>query len=143
MTRSDEIIRLLQLKPHPEGGHYAETWRDSHSSGRGSGTAIYYLLSAGEISAWHRIDATEIWHYYAGAPLILDISPDGREARTSILGPDVAAGQQPQTVVPPRAWQSARSMGPWTLVGCTVSPAFDFAGFELGPPGWSPHAADG
>jgi uncharacterized protein len=139
MTDSDAIIRALNLKLHPEGGFYVETWRDPVPDGqRGSGTAIYYLLRAGEISAWHRVDATEIWHWYAGAPLTLRLSDDGVSLRTITLGPDIAAGQQPQGIVPPHGWQSAQSLGAWTLVGCTVSPAFDFAGFELAPPGWEP-----
>jgi len=138
-TDADAIIEALGLKPHPEGGFYAETWRDPAPEGqRGSGTAIYYLLRAGEISAWHRVDATEIWHWYAGAPLKLRLSDDGIASREIMLGPDIAAGQRPQGTVPPHGWQSAQSTGGWTLVGCTVSPAFDFAGFELAPPGWEP-----
>ena len=125
----DEIIRLLELAPHPEGGFFRETWRDdSAEGGRGSGTAIYYLLRAGERSRRHRVDAAEVWHHYAGAPLELTI-----ESTPRVLGPDVAAGERPQYVVPPGAWQAARSLGAWTLVGCTVSPAFDFAFFELDP----------
>jgi hypothetical protein len=136
---ADEIIRTLCLKPHPEGGYYAETWRDSAAAGqRGSGTAIYYLLKAGETSAWHRVDAAEIWHWYAGAPLALSLSDDGLQSRSVALGPDIKAGQRPQAIVPPHAWQMARSTGDWTLVGCTVSPAFEFAGFEMAPPGWAP-----
>ena len=136
---ADAIIRALGLEPHPEGGHYAETWRDAPDDGaRGSGTAIYYLLKAGELSAWHRVDATEIWHWYAGAPLKLGISEDGRSARTVVLGLAVLNGERPQAIVPPSAWQSAESMGDWTLVGCTVSPAFEFAGFEMAPDGWAP-----
>jgi predicted cupin superfamily sugar epimerase len=135
----DAIIQALGLKPHPEGGYYAETWRDSAPAGeRGTGTAIYYLLKAGEISAWHRVDATEIWHWYAGSPLRLRLSDDGVELRELTLGPDIAAGERPQGIVPPHGWQSAESTGAWTLVGCTVSPAFDFAGFEMAPSGWEP-----
>jgi predicted cupin superfamily sugar epimerase len=138
-TDADAIIKALNLKPHPEGGYYAETWRDPAPQGqRGLGTAIYYLLRAGEISVWHRVDATEIWHWHAGAPLKLRLSDDGVEQREIMLGPDIAAGQRPQGIVPPHGWQSAQSLGGWTLVGCTVSPAFDFAGFELAPPGWEP-----
>ncbi len=143
MTRSadpGEIIAALDLKPHPEGGHYAETWRDEpHDGSRGAGTAIYYLLRAGEVSTWHRVDATEIWHFYAGAPLALRLAGDAG-IRTIALGPDVAAGERPQAVVPAGAWQSAESTGAWTLVGCTVSPAFQFSGFEMAPPGWEPKA---
>jgi predicted cupin superfamily sugar epimerase len=138
-VRAVDVIELLSLAPHPEGGHFRETWRDHPGSGgRGSGTAIYYLLGAGEVSRWHRVDATEIWHWYAGAPLRLDlIEPDGaRHAR--LLGPDLASGARPQQIVRAHAWQSARSEGAWTLVGCTVSPAFEFSGFELAPPDWAP-----
>ena len=136
---SEAIIRALGLKPHPEGGFYAETWRDRAPEGkRGAGTAIYYLLRAGEVSAWHRVDAAEIWHWYAGAPLKLRLSDDGRELRDVLLGPDVIAGQRPQAIVPPHGWQSAESTGAWTLVGCTVSPAFEFAGFDMAPAGWKP-----
>jgi len=138
-----DLIRALELEPHPEGGWFRETWRDPGVGGRrGSGTAIYYLLRAGERSRWHRIDATEIWHFYAGDPLELSVvaadglTPDARH----VLGPDVAAGQQPQHVVEAGDWQAARPLGAWTLVGCTVSPAFDFDGFELAPDGWSPPA---
>ena len=136
---ADAVIHALGLKPHPEGGHYAETWRAPAPQGaRGSGTAIYYLLKAGEISAWHRVDATEIWHWYAGASLTLGISEDGSPTHTNLLGPDIASGQRPQAIVPPHAWQAAQSTGAWTLVGCTVSPAFEFVGFEMAPPGWQP-----
>jgi predicted cupin superfamily sugar epimerase len=133
------IIRLLGLEPHPEGGHFVETWRDNESDGqRGSGTAIYFLLKAGERSAWHRIDATEIWHFYAGAPLRLTLADETRLLGTVSLGPDVPSWQRPQEIVPPYIWQSAETTGPWTLVGCTVSPAFEFAGFEMAPKGWEP-----
>jgi predicted cupin superfamily sugar epimerase len=136
-----EVIRLLGLAPHPEGGHYRETFRDPGANGgRGTSTAIYYLLAAGEASRWHRIDAVEVWHWYAGAPLALEISEGGHEIEMLTLGGDLTAGQRPQAVVPARAWQSARPLGPWTLVGCTVAPAFDFAGFELAPDGWTPGA---
>lgn len=130
----DAVIAELGLEPHPEGGHYRETWRDPGDGGRGSGTAIYYLLKAGEVSAWHRIDATEIWHHYAGAALALTLRAEAKETRL-ILGDDVAAGQRPQVVIPAGAWQTAESLGAWTLVGCTVSPAFEFSGFELAPEG--------
>lgn len=136
---AETIIARLGLQPHPEGGHYAETWRHApEGGGRGAGTAIYYLLKAGERSHWHRVDATEIWHYHAGAPLRLLLSEDGRGQRGVLLGPDVAAGHSPQVIVPPFCWQAAEPMGAWTLVGCTVSPAFEFAGFEMAPKGWSP-----
>lgn len=133
-----EIVRLLDLKPHPEGGHYRETFRDRRLiEGRAASTAIYFLLAAGEYSHWHRIDAVETWHYYAGAPLELQIAQDGR--RTIVkLGGNLASGEQPQAIVPVRAWQAAKSLGDWTLAGCTVAPGFEFSGFELAPEGWSP-----
>lgn len=164
--QADDIIAALDLKPHPEGGHFRETFRDGPvagpfaalrpvapgvdhrdgpvagpfaalrpaAPGRDYSTAIYFLLKAGEASRWHRIDAAEVWHYYKGAPLELRI-----EGRAPILlGPDLAAGQAPQIVVPPGAWQAARSIGDFTLVGCTVAPGFDFAAFELAPDGFEP-----
>lgn len=134
-----EIIARLALAPHPEGGWYRETWRAAAAEGeRPAGTAIYYLLAAGEVSHWHRVDATEIWHWYAGAPLSLSTAADGQQAEAAILGPGIAAGQQPQRIVPAGWWQSATTLGAWTLAGCTVSPGFDFAGFEMAPPGWRP-----
>jgi predicted cupin superfamily sugar epimerase len=134
-----EMIATLGMKPHPEGGHFVETWRhEPTGGGRGVGTAIYYLLEAGERSHWHRVDAAEIWHWYAGAPLELALSSDGQQVTVSILGNDLTAGARPQGLVPEGAWQSAASMGAWTLVGCTVSPAFEFGGFEMAPLGWSP-----
>lgn len=138
---AEEVARLLGLARHPEGGYFRETYRHASSgSGRGAMTAIYFLLPAGERSAWHRVDADEIWHHYAGAPLRLDIAADGRAVETVRMGPDLAAGQRPQALVPAHAWQSAVSEGDWTLVGCTVAPAFEFAGFEMAPPGWTPPA---
>lgn len=139
------VIRLLGLEPHPEGGCFRETFRDpaTDSAGRSAGTAIYYLLRAGEISHWHRVDAAEIWHYHAGAPMELKISADGEAVVVHRLGTNLLAGERPQAVVPKGEWQSAQcladadSLG-WTLVGCTVSPGFDFAGFEMAPPGWRP-----
>jgi predicted cupin superfamily sugar epimerase len=137
-----EIIATLGMLPHPEGGHFVETWRHvQEGGGRGSGTAIYYLLQAGERSHWHRVDADEIWHWYAGAPLELALSPDGHRIDEAILGNDLLGGERPQVQVPAGVWQSAASAGAWTLVGCTVSPAFEFSGFEMAPPGWSPGAA--
>jgi len=134
-----DIIARLQLQPHPEGGHYRETFRDSRcdAGGRSFSTAIHFLLSQGERSHWHRIDAVEIWHYYAGAPLRLEIADDSGH-RTITLGPDVTAGETPQAIVPPYAWQAAAATGDWTLVGCTVAPGFDFNRFELAPKGWKP-----
>ena len=136
-----EIIRMLDLKPHPEGGWYAETFRDGiEFEGRSAGTCIYYLLEAGDLSHWHRVDAAETWHWYAGGPLALTWSTDGTRARTHsmTLGPDLRAGQRPQHTIPATYWQTAESLGAWTLVGCTVAPGFDFAGFEMAPPDWRP-----
>ena len=135
-----EVIRLLQLQPHPEGGHFRETMRDPHPHGdRDHSTAIYYLLVRGERSHWHRVDAVEVWHYYAGAPLLLETATDSRgPILRSRLGADLAAGERPQAIVPARAWQAAHTLGDWTLVGCTVAPGFAFEGFELAAPGWMP-----
>ena len=138
---AEEVIQLLGLLPHPEGGAYRETFRAPAPEGeRGASTAIYYLLRSGELSAWHRVDADEVWHHYAGAPLELALSaPADNEGRSVLrLGKDLAAGERPQAVVPAGVWQSARSLGEWTLVGCTVAPAFQFSGFEMAPPGWEP-----
>jgi uncharacterized protein len=134
-----DIIARLDLKPHPEGGHYRETFRDCplDTGGRSASTAIYFLLARGERSHWHRIDAVEVWHYYAGAALALQIV-DGAGPRNIRLGADLSAGDVPQAIVPAQAWQAAQSCGDWTLVGCTVAPGFDFATFELAPPGWTP-----
>jgi uncharacterized protein len=134
-----EIIALLDMKPHPEGGHYVETFRDTDGpEGRGHSTAIYFLLEVGEVSAWHRVDAAEHWFWHAGGPLALSISEDGQTARAIQLGPDLRAGQRPQGVVPAGAWQAAESLGAWTLVSCVVAPGFVFEHFELAPPDWFP-----
>jgi len=135
-----EIIRLLGLTPHPEGGHFRETFRDPHqpSGGRSASTAIYFLLARGERSHWHRVDATEIWHWHAGAPLKLAVSEHPGKIESVTLGCDLAAGERPQGIVPAHAWQAAQTLGDWTLVGCTVAPGFEFTTFELAPPGWSP-----
>jgi uncharacterized protein len=135
---ADEVIRLLRLAPHPEGGHFCETFRDApEEGGREHSTAIYFLLKRGERSHWHRVDAAEVWHFYAGAPLALSIAgPSGIAIRH--LGADLAAGERPQAVVPAGRWQSAETVGEWSLVGCTVAPGFRFVGFELAAPGWSP-----
>ncbi|MEO1015200.1 MAG: cupin domain-containing protein [Pseudomonadota bacterium] len=134
-----DIISALNLAPHPEGGWFRETFRDvAEEGGRGASTAIYYLLQAGERSHWHRIDAAEIWHFYAGGPLALTISENGVDACGYRMGPNVLVGDRPQVVVPPGAWQTAEPLGPWTLVGCTVAPAFEFDAFELAPDDWRP-----
>lgn len=136
---ADDVIAALDLLPHPEGGCYAETFRDSEPAGqRAHSTAIYYLLREGEHSAWHKVDAVEIWHWYAGAPLSLSHALDTGPASNHILGPGLADGQRPQVIIPRNAWQSARSLGQWTLVGCTVSPGFEFEGFVMAPDGWAP-----
>ncbi|MBY0431622.1 MAG: cupin domain-containing protein [Rhodospirillales bacterium] len=141
MTELDAqgIIALLDLEPHPEGGCYRETYRHRpEDGGRGATTAIYYLLRTGERSHWHRVDAVEIWHWYAGAPLLLSVREGGGAGTEHRLGHDLRAGERPQAVVPAGFWQAARSLGDWTLVGCTVAPAFQFEGFEMAPPGWAP-----
>ena len=137
-----QAIALLGLTRHPEGGWYCETFRDQAGpDGRSRSTAIYYLLERGERSHWHRVDAIEMWHWHAGAPLTLAIcAEDGQEERLT-LGNDLAAGERPQGVVPQGWWQAAESLGEWTLVGCTVAPGFEFKGFEMAPPGWSPSAS--
>ncbi len=136
---AEEIIAALNLEPHPEGGHFRETFRDDRGNGeRAHSTAIYYLLRAGEVSRWHRVDATEVWHWHAGAPLELSQSPVGATPTMQVLGNRITAGERPQIVIPAGVWQSARSLGDWTLVGCTVAPGFEFAGFELAPEGWRP-----
>ncbi len=135
---ADEVIRLLDLKPHPEGGHFRETFRDEAGGPRGASTAIYYLLKRGERSRWHRVDAAEVWHWYAGDPLEIVLSPDGRATETHVLGSNLAVAERPQIVVRANVWQSAEPLGAYTLVGCTVAPAFAFEGFEMAPPGWRP-----
>jgi predicted cupin superfamily sugar epimerase len=133
------IIAALGLAPHPEGGHYREVWRaPAEANGRGAGTAIYFLLAAGERSHWHRVDAAEAWHWYAGAPLALSVAEAAGPVERRLLGPDLGAGQAHFALVPPLWWQAAETLGAWTLAGCTVSPAFEFAGFEMAPPGWEP-----
>ncbi len=142
MTAAD-IIRELKLSPHPEGGWFREIFRDdAGKGGRAHSTAIYYLLEAGQVSHWHRVDAVEVWHWYAGAPLRLDISEDGQSVRSHALSERLAAGDRPVGVVPRHAWQSAQSLGDWTLAGCTVAPGFNFSGFELAPEGWTPSGGE-
>lgn len=136
------VVAALNLLPHPEGGHFRETWRDAPAGGgpegpRGAGTSILFLLAAGERSHWHRVDAAEAWHWHAGAPLLLRVAEGGAVADRR-LGPDLGAGEFPFGLVPAGAWQAAESLGAWTLVACTVSPAFRFEGFELAPPNWEP-----
>jgi predicted cupin superfamily sugar epimerase len=135
---AQDVIRLLELKPHPEGGHYRETFRDPRTvNGRAASTAIYFLLARGERSHWHRVDAVETWHWHAGAALTLTVRDSG-QTTVIRLGSDLAAGERPQGIVPAHAWQAAESAGDWTLCGCTVAPGFRFSGFELAPPGWEP-----
>jgi len=131
-SEADRLIALLDLKPHPEGGYFRETFRDA-GAGRAASTAIYFLLRKGEASRWHRVDAAEVWHFYRGAPLELRIGK-----ATYILGADIDQAQAPQVVVPPHAWQAARSLGDYTLAGCTVAPGFDFSRFEMAPDGFEP-----
>jgi len=135
-----EMIRALDLKPHPEGGHYRQTFQDTRqdANGRAASTAIYFLLARGERSHWHRVDAVEVWHYHAGAPLVLEMADAAGAIRRMKLGPDIAAGERPQGVVPMGHWQAAESLGDWTLVGCTVAPGFQFSGFEMAAPEWKP-----
>ncbi len=137
--RADRVVEALGLQPHPEGGYFRETWRDMPEDGsRGVGTAILFLLDAEQFSHWHRVDAAELWIWQAGAPLVLSVSPNGHDASAHFLGPDMLAAQTLQHVVPAGQWQAATSLGGWTLVTCTVSPAFEFAGFEMAPPDWRP-----
>lgn len=139
MQTARRLIVDLKLRPHPEGGWYRETWRDLPKDGtRGCGSLIYFLLDKGESSRWHRIDATEVWHFYAGEPLLITLAQATGPKAEQMLGPDIAAGHTPQLVIPPGMWQSARAVGGWTLVGCTVTPAFEFEHLELAPEGWAP-----
>jgi predicted cupin superfamily sugar epimerase len=137
---AQDVIRLLDLKRHPEGGHFRETFRDARrpDGGRAASTAIYFLLARGERSHWHRVDVVEVWHWYAGAPLQLQIAAPAGGVESLRLGSNLGAGERPQATVPAHAWQAAQSLGDWTLCGCTVAPGFDFSGFELAPPRWAP-----
>ncbi len=136
---AEDIIRALNLEPHPEGGFYRQTFRDEDGGERGHSTAIYYLLQKGQRSHWHKVtDAVEVWHHYAGAPLSLHLSKDGKTSTTVTLGPDMLKGQHPQAIVPANCWQSAETLGNFTLVGCTVSPGFTFDSFVMAEPGWHP-----
>lgn len=135
---AEDVIRQHDLKPHPEGGWFRETFRDATGPhGRAHSTAILFLLKAGEVSRWHKVDAAELWHWYGGAPLLLEVK-HGAERHKYRLGPDWHKGEHPHAAVPPHAWQSARSLGAWTLLGCTVAPGFDFGGLELAPYDFEP-----
>jgi predicted cupin superfamily sugar epimerase len=138
MSDADDLIKILGMSPHPEGGYFVETYREGDGKTRGACAAIYYLLKAGEQSHWHRVDAVEIWHWYAGAPLELCLSLDEKKVDNYVLGPHIIQGERPQVIVEKDVWQSAKSTGDWTLVGCTVSPAFEFDGFEMAAPDWQP-----
>lgn len=135
-----DVIAALRLAPHPEGGFYRETFRDTRTNaqGRAASTAIYFLLPAGIVSQWHRVDAAEVWHWHAGAALRLSIENAPGVRSSVMLGADILNGEEPQAVVPAGFWQQAESLGAWTLVGCTVAPGFEFSGFEIAKPGQSP-----
>ncbi|WHO41142.1 cupin domain-containing protein [Sphingobium sp. AP49] len=144
MMASDEreaqaLIAALNLQPHPEGGWYRETWRAAAKPGeRAAGTTILFLLEAHQSSHWHRVDAVEHWFWHAGAPLTLSIAPQGGQVTEHVLGADIGIGQMPQALVPAHHWQAAVPASGWVLASCTVIPGFDFAGFTLAPPGWTP-----
>lgn len=140
---ASEIISTLGMQPHPEGGFFVETYRDLGGSDRGHSTAIYYLLEQGQKSHWHRVrDAAEVWHWYAGSPMLLSLAPpEGGNPDVHRLGCALIQGERPQCVVPANWWQAAESAGKWSLVGCTVAPGFEFSSFELAPPDWSPEQA--
>jgi predicted cupin superfamily sugar epimerase len=141
LLSAEDVIRLLDLAPHPEGGHFRETFRDAGGDGdRAASTAIYFLLAAGEVSRWHRVDAAEVWHWYAGAPLELALAPPAGAPAQIRLGQNLEAGEQPQAVVPAGHWQRAQSLGGWTLVGCTVAPGFVFEGLEMAADDFEPPA---
>jgi predicted cupin superfamily sugar epimerase len=134
-----EIVALLGLEPHPEGGWYRQTFADAlENGGRAWSTAIYYLLEGHAAGRWHRVDSAEVWHWYAGAPLRLTTSADGQSMASSVLGPELKSGERPQISVAGGHWQSAQTLGDWTLVGCTVAPGFEFRHFEIAPEGWEP-----
>lgn len=138
MPDAKALISHLNLEPHPEGGWFRQTFRDAPKGGRGYSTAIYYLLEDGDRSHWHKVDAAEVWHFYAGSPLQVSLSDDGITTKKQRLGPDVLGGDSPQVIVPAGHWQAAQSLGEWTLVGCTVAPGFEFEGFEMALPDWTP-----
>ena len=134
-----EVIALLGLEPHSEGGFYRQTFADQpDATGRPISTLIYYLLANNQTGAWHRVDSAEVWHWYAGASMLLSISRNGKTVTTQRLGTDLVAGERPQLVIPPNAWQQAKVEGDWALVGCTVAPGFQFTRFEQAGPGWTP-----
>lgn len=137
---AEDVVGLLNMQPHPEGGFYVETFRDevTDRDGRAASTLIYFLLPKGVVSRWHKVDAVETWHWYGGAPLELSISTDGKSRKDLRLGNNLVIGERPQGIVPRDGWQQARSLGAWTLVGCTVAPGFQFEGFEMAPEGWEP-----
>jgi uncharacterized protein len=138
-TPASAIVGALGMARHPEGGWYVETFRDNPRGRRGHSTAILFLLEAGDVSHWHRVlDAAELWHFHAGAPLALTMSPNGHDAESHRLGPNILNGEKPQFAVPAGWWQTAVSLGHWSLVGCTVAPGFEFSSFELAPPDWRP-----
>lgn len=139
MTTAQDMIELLALKPHPEGGFYRRTYQhDDGPSERGFSTAIYYLLEGKDTALWHRTDGDEIWHWYAGAPLTLQIANPTMEITKHTLGTNFDIGQRPQVLVPGNLWQHASSQGDWTLCGCTVSPGFEFLSYELADKDWHP-----
>jgi uncharacterized protein len=142
MSEVTDLIQRLALAPHPEGGWYRETWRAAPLDGgaRGAATSILFLLEAGQRSHWHRVDASELWVFQAGTPLTLSTA-EGARIMATRLGLDAAAGERPQHVVPPHQWQAAQAGDGWCLVACVVAPAFEFGGFELAAPGWSPRTA--
>ncbi|MEO8883648.1 MAG: cupin domain-containing protein [Devosia sp.] len=136
---ASEVIALLELERHPEGGWFRQTFADPGEDGaRHLSTAIYYLLEGHDLSAWHRVDAAEVWHWHAGAPLKLRLSHEGKVIDEYTLGPDLKGAERPQVIVPRHCWQTAKSLGNWTLVGCTVAPGFQFSGFEMAEKGWEP-----
>ncbi|MEM7192091.1 MAG: cupin domain-containing protein [Pseudomonadota bacterium] len=139
MPSAEEVIAHLGLERHPEGGWYRETFRDDPGPhGLAHSTAILFLLMEGEASHWHRVDAVETWHWYGGAPLLLKVADDSGKVEELTLGTDLFGGEHPQAIVPAYAWQSARTLGVWTLCGCTVAPGFRFGAFEIAPDGWEP-----
>ena len=141
MTTANDIIVRLNLQPHPEGGFFRETFRQQPEGGaRGALALIYYLLPKTHRSAWHRIDATEVWHFVCGDPLRLTLFSDNRGHRRVVVGAPLESEESPNVVVEPWTWMSAVSLGAWTLVSCTTAPAFEDAGFELAPPDWQPDA---